>query len=68
MKRIVFTLPSNNGSTVTLPYLGEASSAAELVYKLKRTQRIATCPACGRRLTWLGKVHSLCARCLQRRN
>jgi len=66
MKDIRISLPEMRGSSV--PYLGEASSPAELVAKLRRTQRIATCPQCGRRLTWLGKVNSLCAACLRRRN
>jgi|GEM_PF-6602435 len=62
------------GDTIAVRYLGEASSVAELVAALKRTtgltrtRKVASCPECGRRLTWLGKQYSLCALCLRRRN
>lgn len=69
---ITASLPGMYGASVTLPYLGNATRATEILagVDLARlsTSRIMHCPQCGRRLTWIGKVNLLCAHCLKRRN
>jgi len=46
-----------------VPFIGSASSPAELVAKLQKAAKQNVCPGCGRRQPWIGKPDSLCARC-----